>query len=683
VIAALVIGAAVSSAFLAAAAAAARMTSLASLLCVAYLAYVVNVGLVTLALSPFRDVTRGGLAVTESILVAGALTLWWARGRPGVPLAAARRAARDVVTDPASALFLAVVVVLLGYELLLGLDTPVIRWDSLTYHLARAAAWAEHGGIYWIANAPDVRMNAFQPLAEQQILFLFATTGTGTLSALPQYVAELAILIATYGGARRLGFGVRPAACSAFLIATFSLVAFEASTADNDLVAASLVAVAMCLLLGDGLLEPALAGVAVGCGVGVKLTTVLVLPVIVWLALARGRRTGLAALAGASAGFVAIGMWGYVLNLVNTGHVFGVGTGALEDRASPGYPRSLANAFYYLYGAMDLSDLSDRMVEWIAVAGLVVAATTATLGRARPRRALLDAASVATPFLAPLLVVGGGGGIAFLAARMGFPIRGPRGILAPLDGGLDEVYTRIDNENYAAFGPLGIVAIVAAIVLTVRAVAARRVDARRLALACALPSFLVFMSLGTSWSPYLTRFFLVPLVLTAPLLASLFRGRATTAAYLVVASLAIGLTLVHDQAAPLQSTDGPPWRLTQAQAFDVDFAPYLGDAVTAYDALVPPRACVGAVLGANEPAYLLFGPGLAHHVVFLPTTDALAGAYRAGLYYVVITTQPESWSPAVTGQFEAAGWRLSSLAGYWLLASAPRAGSGACSRAAT
>ena len=40
-----------------------------------------------------------------------------------------------------AACFVAVVVVVLGYELLLALTVPPNNWDSLTYHLARVGAW--------------------------------------------------------------------------------------------------------------------------------------------------------------------------------------------------------------------------------------------------------------------------------------------------------------------------------------------------------------------------------------------------------------------------------------------------------------------------------------------------------------------------------------------------------------
>ena len=65
------------------------------------------------------------------------------------------------------------------------------------------------------------------------------------------------------------------------------------------------------------------------------------------------------------------------------------------------------------------------------------------------------------------------------------------GSSAPTKENLNQEYGRIANENYSAYGPVGIVAFLAAIALTIWDFARRRVGARHLVLACALPVFLV------------------------------------------------------------------------------------------------------------------------------------------------------------------------------------------------
>ena len=116
----------------------------------AYLALVANVGAVTWALSPFDEVTSTGLTVAEAVLAAISIAAWWLRGRPLLDLGPAAAAVRSIAGDPVVVLFLAVAAFALGYELWLGMTVPPTNWDSLTYHLARVAAWKQHHGISWI-----------------------------------------------------------------------------------------------------------------------------------------------------------------------------------------------------------------------------------------------------------------------------------------------------------------------------------------------------------------------------------------------------------------------------------------------------------------------------------------------------------------------------------------------------
>jgi hypothetical protein len=652
------------------AAAAARLPSLAPTLLLAYVVYVAVLGGTTFALSPLHAVTRAGLAVAEAVLLAAAFGLWSIRGRPRLPLASARGAAGVALRDPLVVLFAIFVLALLVYELVLALAVPPNNGDALMYHLPRAAAWAEHHGIYWVPFAPNVEINAYQPLAEQQILYLFASTGSGALLALPQYLAELAILVAAYAGARRLGFDVRAAVCACCLLATFSVVALEATTAQNDLVTASLAGVASALVLGGSRIEPAAGGAAAALALGTKLTGGLALPFVAVLALVRGRRTFGLAVAGGIAGFVLVAMWGYVHNAIETGHLLGIGTGAVQDRGSPSYPKSVANAFYLAYGLMDLSVLSDRVIH--AIAGAVVGAAVAltVLRRSSPRRAAATGIGAAVPFLAPLLVVGGAAVIAWGARRWGFPIRGPGGLLEPLELNLSQTYTRISNENYSAFGPVGIVALLAAVVLTVHAYRARRADARHLVLAGVLPAFVVLLAASSTWVPWLIRFFLIPAAIAAPLLAILFRSRAATAAYAGVSALAIAVTVVHAQTKPLSGPFGRPWQLTQAEALVTNSRPEVARGITAYDRVVPPHACVGAVLDVWEPSYLLFGRHFQHRVVYLPPVATVPAANDHRLSYVVLSTGLDYQGPK---NFRESHWRLRSLGGFWLLAIRPGA----------
>jgi hypothetical protein len=301
------------------------------------------------------------------MLLGLALGVWWARGRPVLPLDGARRAAREIASDPLTGAFLVAVVVLLGYELLLVLTDPPNNTDSLTYHLPRVAAWVQHGGVYWIPNAPTDRLNEFQPLAEREIFFLFVATGKGALFAL------------------------------------------EATTAQNDLV----------------------------------------------------------------------------------------------------------------------------------------------------------------------------------------------------------------------------------------------------------------------WNPWETRFLVVPAALTAPLLAAWFRSGPAALSALVAATLYGVLALVQDVRKPLAAPVGRPWDLSWVSALSSSEGAGTGPAVAAYQRLVPPRACVGAVLAPDEQSYPLYCPKLEHRVSYLPVDDAVFQALRNQLSYVVVGTGPNRF---VARDFATAGWKLRRLASSYLLVVSPARG---------
>ena len=168
-----------------------RLTSVLSTVLAGYVALVAEVALLTTALSPVRAVTGTGLVLGQLVLLALAFGAWWVLGRP-VPRAPIAYVARSIVREPVALLLVGVCAAALAYELVLVLGAPPNNWDSLTYHLTRAAAWAQHRGVYWISGAPTDRINEFQPLAEQEILYLFVVASSATSVSVPKSPAALA-----------------------------------------------------------------------------------------------------------------------------------------------------------------------------------------------------------------------------------------------------------------------------------------------------------------------------------------------------------------------------------------------------------------------------------------------------------------------------------------------------------
>jgi hypothetical protein len=660
---ALWIAAALSELALAAAliAASLRIRSVARSVLAAYVVFVAVTTAITCVLSPLRLVTRAGVEVAAAVALTAATVLWISRGRPRFPVPSSA-AIRAALFDPAVVLLLVVVVASSLYELVLVLGAPPNNWDALTYHLTRAADWAQHGGVHWIGNAPTDRINEFQPLAEQQVLLLFVTSGRAALFALPQWLAGLASVVGVFGVAARLGFAPRAAAFAALLFATFPLVALESSTAQNDLVAAALPIAAAALVLGGSRAELSLAGLALGLALGVKLTTAYAVPIPVALALLRGRRDVLRVVGAAVASFVLLGMWGFVLNLVHTGNLLGHGGGRTEQQASPSLTGSPTTAFRVLHDLLDLSGLGLRLTDLLAA--LSIAFATAAFAVARRRGANIASAgvaalAVAVPLLAPRLIPVVAHGMKIVGQGVRLPITDPATTGGTFFWGVDFG----SSEDLSSFGVIG----GPALLLVSLAVLARRRrgDRARMIFAAAFPMFIVLLALTSKYNPWLSRFLLVPAALAAPLLAVFGRRRLPAFAIAVVAIVQLVLVNVHNQQKPLTSALPAPWNATQQQALRSTFRPGYAEVLTRLGREMH-AACLGAVLRPDDPGFLLFGSRLQHRVEFLPPRGAVATARTRGLDTVVVGD-----FSSTRRAFKTAGWTLRSLGSQWVLATAP------------
>ncbi|HWB23080.1 MAG TPA: hypothetical protein VG652_09350, partial [Gaiellaceae bacterium] len=345
----------------------------------------------------------------------------------------------------------------------------------------------------------------------------------------------------------------------------------------------------------------------------------------------------------------------YVLNVIHTGHVLGHGQGRVDQSVSPSLVTDIHTVLLLVYRTLDLGRLSNLVIAVFAVAGVVAGAVLAR------RRGGAAGAAVGIPLLAPALVLGAAPILAWITRIAHVPVHDP-------------VYgfslNRDANEDQSAFGAIGALALIATPLL---AFGARRHDRRWLALALALPSFLILLGFYAKYNIWLTRFLLVPAALTAPLFGLLFRSRAATAAILIVAVTTVGLTLADDSSKPLNGLAGRPWQLSQINALRESPATVTGQrtavALAAYERVVPAAACVGAVLDPDEWSYPLWGPRLAHRIFFLPSLSAVATAMKENLDYVVVST---GLNAPVAGQFKAAGWKTELLGNFWTLALAPR-----------
>jgi hypothetical protein len=467
-----------------AASSALRLRSLPSFLLAVYLLASAELVVLGEALSLLGRAGAVGYAACEALLLAAAIATWEVRGRPPPPLPALdlRAAMRR---HPILTALGIVVGGALGYQLFIAVGTPPNNWDSMSYHLPRAVEWLQRGGVTYVPGAATERMNALQPVGELEILWTLAFLGTDAAAALPQLLAELASLLATYAIARRIGFGRPDAAFASLLAATLTQVALQSVTSQNDLVAASFVVAAAALILGRSGSDVALAGLALALALGTKLTSAYALPVLVALALVTLSRRRLAECAAAAAtAFLLVGSYGYVLNRVETGRL--LGDRSVTDPYRPaqvtleGTASTVARIGFRFF---DLSALHPKseVPEAISAAG----------------RHIFD--------------------------TLGIPANPAETSVEPR---FDFAVGQAASEDISYFGPLGVLLVLPLSIGFAVVSITRREQWQRLALALALPVTVLEIALTYRYNIWLGRFLIMPVLLTMPLAAVLYRRLA-------------------------------------------------------------------------------------------------------------------------------------------------------------
>ena len=601
-----------------AAASSLRLHSLSSFLLAAYLLAAAELILLAEVLSLLGAVGAAGYALGEAVLLAVSLSVWRARGnpRPSLPHLDFRAAARQhrILTALAAVVGGAVV-----YQLFIAVATPPNNWDSMSYHLPRAVEWLQRGAVEYVPDPPTDRINAYQPGSELEILWTLAFLGRDTVAALPQLFAELASLVGIYAIARRIGFARPDSVFASLVAATLTQVALQSVTTQNDLLSASFVLAAAALILGRSRAEVVLAGLAIALALGTKLTAVYAVPLLVGLALATLPRRRLAeGVAAAVVAFAAVGAYGYLLNLAETGSPLGDSSATEPYRPSEitwdGTTSTVARIGYRFF---DLSGLHAKTA---------VADSIEDAGR-------------------------------FVFDGLGIEPNPPETSVAqPFDFAVGQA----SNEDISYFGPLGVLLLFPLSLGFTIVTIVRRQQWERLALALALPLTALEIALTYRYNIWAGRFMITPVLLTMPLAAVVYRRRPLAAGVACVGAVTLFAAHAYNVAKPT-GLDGTRavWSLPRAEAQALT-RPEIEQAITAVERQVPDGARIG-IAGLDEWVYPLYGSKLDRRVVPLPDADPLRAAERLDLDWVVVGA-PDRRPPARANWREAhfadSGWTI-------------------------
>ena len=587
-----------------------------------YVVALAEIDLVTLGLSAFGAVDRVVLLAALAFLFAAALAAARFRGalRPP-PLPGGLRRLLEV---PALLALAGVVALALAYVVALIVGTPPNTWDSLTYHLARAALWRQAGGVGDIESSYDQRLDGSPPNAEIALTFVFELTRDERFVGFLQLAAGLATASAVFALARALGLERREAAFGALLFLTLPIVLLQSSTTQNDLVAASFLAAAAVFVLGTSRGELVLAGLATALAVGTKIPAAYGLVVLLAIAVVappRSARAGrvLALIAGA-----ALGSYWYLVNLVRSGHVLGenvdpTGLVALFDPK-----RNLVGAIARVLDAFDLSGAEGADIYLYLVASGAVAAAL-LIARQRPVVALAAGALAAAPLALIPLSYALWRPFAKLHDVLGLE---PDGLL-PVAG-----WERQDSasEVYAWFGPLGLLLAVGVGLVGIVLARRRALPPLAVVFAAAPLAWLVLFSVSIAYDPWQGRFFMFPLALSAALWGLVLRVAPVAIATVGIAAPPAVLTLVHFVEKPsgvrLLAGDVPAsvWSMERWEVQSIlraEMAPVLAF----LEERIPADARVGLALRGDDFGYPAFGAKLERRIDLAPRENgANAGA---------------------------------------------------------
>jgi hypothetical protein len=288
------------------------------------------------------------LGALHALAPAGVAGIWLAAG--AVAVAVLLRIPAPVATDRGAAggtagerLLRFGLAALAAVVAVLAFAAPPNNWDSLTYHLPRVSHWIQDRSLApYPTSIP--RQLTLPPGAEILLTHLRLLSGSDRTLPLLQWAAWVGGFAAASAVAGRLGAGRVGQLAAAAFAATLPMAILQASSTQNDLVAAFwLLTFVLFALRAATAPRPMPDALVAGSSLGLALLTkatayVFAFPFVLWLGAAMIRRSrGRAAAPLLAAGGIAVAVnLGYFLrNVAVFGSIFGLSYGARSEISSP------------------------------------------------------------------------------------------------------------------------------------------------------------------------------------------------------------------------------------------------------------------------------------------------------------------------------------------------------------
>jgi len=185
-------------------------------------------------------------------------------------------------------------IIILVVPFFMGLIAPPSNYDSMTYHLARAAFWKQNHTINHYFTG-YIQQLTFPVNAEIGFLWLMIFTNSGSILFIVQWLAFLMIIITIYKLLRNLNFSSGISFITSFVFSTFDIAILESYSTQNDHVTAIFIVITTYLLLKIFKTDKIefkyiiLAGFSAGLAIGTKGYAYLFIPGFILFLLLYGK----------------------------------------------------------------------------------------------------------------------------------------------------------------------------------------------------------------------------------------------------------------------------------------------------------------------------------------------------------------------------------------------------------
>ena len=190
--------------------------------------------LATEGLSLLGGVTRLGLSLVWALPALLALAWLVTRIRSGGPIALPHWPRPDAPLDWMIFVGLGIII---ATTAVIAWVSPPNTWDSLTYHMARVAHWAQNHSLAPFATGNE-RQNFMAPAGEMAMLQLYVLAGGDRLVNFVQWLSMLGSILIVTKIAKDLGASRLGQAFSAVFVATLPMGIAQASSTMTDYVVA-------------------------------------------------------------------------------------------------------------------------------------------------------------------------------------------------------------------------------------------------------------------------------------------------------------------------------------------------------------------------------------------------------------------------------------------------------------